>query len=155
MYINMYKTKSFDTRSILIYIDSYKNNVPRGRCYLPYLDESKEFSSLVQMLSIIEQDISKRESLDFIYNVCSLKSRYFMEKDERDRIGKGMGFIVNILFSRNSSWQGSLYWVEGEKNIQFKSALEFIFIMNEILSADKISGIEESLSVYAQQQKSV
>lgn len=40
-------------------------------------------------------------------------------------------FIVKIMNQQNSTWQGSLTWVEEQKTEYFRSALELIKMMDE------------------------
>ncbi|MCR5481681.1 MAG: hypothetical protein K6F52_02700 [Clostridia bacterium] len=39
-------------------------------------------------------------------------------------------FIVEIMFRQNSSWQGTIKWVEKQENLYFRSALELIKIID-------------------------
>ena len=39
-------------------------------------------------------------------------------------------FLVKIKYRQNSSWQGSVQWVEGEKTQNFKSCLELMRLMD-------------------------
>jgi len=42
-------------------------------------------------------------------------------------------FVVKILNRQNSTWQGNITWVEGEKSQNFRSALEMLKLMDEAL----------------------
>jgi len=39
-------------------------------------------------------------------------------------------FLVKIKYRQNSSWQGSVQWVEGGKTQNFKSCLELMRLMD-------------------------
>ena len=43
-------------------------------------------------------------------------------------------FAVRILFRQNASWQGSVTWLEGNREESFRSVLELIFLMDSALS---------------------
>lgn len=42
-------------------------------------------------------------------------------------------FIVKILNKQNSTWQGSITWVEEQKTQNFRSALELIKMIDGVL----------------------
>ena len=42
-------------------------------------------------------------------------------------------FIVKVMNTQNSTWQGSLTWVEEQKTQNFRSALEMIKMIDEVL----------------------
>lgn len=42
-------------------------------------------------------------------------------------------FIVKIMNTQNSTWQGSITWVEKEKTQHFRSALEMIKMIDSVL----------------------
>ena len=48
--------------------------------------------------------------------------------------GRNTGtFIVKILNKRNSTWQGSITWVEEQQTQNFRSALELINLIDGVL----------------------
>lgn len=42
-------------------------------------------------------------------------------------------FLVNILYRQNASWQGTVTWVEDDKTMNFRSALELFVLMESAL----------------------
>lgn len=42
-------------------------------------------------------------------------------------------FLVKILNKQNSTWQGSITWMEEQKTQNFRSALELIKLIDEVL----------------------
>ena len=42
-------------------------------------------------------------------------------------------FAVRIIFRQNASWQGSVVWLEGEREESFRSALELVLLMDSAL----------------------
>ena len=48
-------------------------------------------------------------------------------------------FIVKIMNQQNSTWQGSLTWVEEQKKEYFRSALELIKMMDEAVGTNSAS----------------
>lgn len=48
-------------------------------------------------------------------------------------------FIVKIMNQQNSTWQGSLTWVEEQKTEYFRSVLELIKMMDEAVGTNSVS----------------
>ena len=46
-------------------------------------------------------------------------------------------FLVKILSQQNSTWQGSITWMEEQKTQNFRSALELIKLIDEVLDGEK------------------
>ena len=51
-------------------------------------------------------------------------------------------FKIEVKFLRNTTWQGSIHWIEEDQKQYFRSALEMIKLMDEALSH-----AEEDMSV--------
>ncbi|MEA5050131.1 MAG: hypothetical protein VB021_01510 [Oscillospiraceae bacterium] len=47
-------------------------------------------------------------------------------------------FAVLIRYRRNSTWQGTVRWVEQKKEVNFRSALELIKLMDEAVSQTQV-----------------
>ena len=45
-------------------------------------------------------------------------------------------FAVRVLFRQNASWQGSILWVEGDREESFRSVLELIFLLDSAAGAE-------------------
>lgn len=46
-------------------------------------------------------------------------------------------FLIQVKFQRNSTWQGSIKWIEENKTQNFRSVLEMIKLMDDSLQQDK------------------
>lgn len=42
-------------------------------------------------------------------------------------------FVVEVEYCRNATWQGTIRWINGEKTQHFRSELELITLMSEVL----------------------
>lgn len=51
-----------------------------------------------------------------------------MNKEKEQESGT---FIVKIMNKQNGTWQGSVNWIEGQKTLHFRSALELIKLLDE------------------------
>ena len=46
-------------------------------------------------------------------------------------------FVIQILYRENDTWQGTVKWVDGKKELRFRSAMELIKIMEEAMTAEE------------------
>jgi len=67
-----------------------------------------------------------------------------IKKKEKNSI-KNNTFVIKILYQRNISWQGEIKWLEGQKKINFRSLLELINLMQEILKETEEPEVECSI----------
>lgn len=49
--------------------------------------------------------------------------------------GRGT-FVVQVLNTQNSTWQGTVTWTNGKKQESFRSALELMKLIDSALTAD-------------------
>ena len=54
-------------------------------------------------------------------------------------------FIIRVQHRQNSSWQGLVTWMEENKTVSFRSALELIKIIDEVVSIDTDKEDSQSL----------
>ena len=45
-------------------------------------------------------------------------------------------FIVKILNKQNSTWQGSITWLEGKREETFRSVLELLLLMDSAVNKE-------------------
>lgn len=50
---------------------------------------------------------------------------------------KNRTFIVKVLREQNDTWQGSITWAEKNKTEYFRSALEMLSLMNDVMKEEK------------------
>ena len=58
-------------------------------------------------------------------------------ENEKDLKTSENTFLINIKYRQNSSWQGTVQWVETGKIQNFKSCLELIRLMDLAVTAGK------------------
>ncbi|MBS4031505.1 MAG: hypothetical protein KGZ63_08810 [Clostridiales bacterium] len=46
----------------------------------------------------------------------------------------GVSFLVKIQFSQNSTWQGTVQWLDEKKSMPFRSLLELIQLVNDAIN---------------------
>ena len=57
--------------------------------------------------------------------------------DDDNQQGRAATFALRVLFRQNASWQGSVSWMEGNREESFRSVLELLFLMNSALESKK------------------
>ena len=62
-----------------------------------------------------------------------MRSVYLLTQEERTR---AKTFIIKIINKQNSTWQGSITWVDKQKTQNFRSALEMLKMIDEVLDGD-------------------
>ena len=58
-------------------------------------------------------------------------------------------FVVTILSSQNSTWQGTVTWVDQKKTQPFRSMLEMIKLIDSVVNED--APVEDALSTFAEE----
>ena len=51
-------------------------------------------------------------------------------------------FKLSILFRQNSSWQGSVLWLEEDSEAQFRSALELVKLVDSVLTSIQVKAMQ-------------
>lgn len=152
-----YTPLRYDVRTFLIYIDSFENGVPVGQYSNPCRGESGQFQSLTQLLLKLEQSLDVEnipQSFNKVRTFFPL-TEYWLEDsvDERKRTGKIGTFVVQILFRRNASWQGTITWLDKKQTQNFRSVLELIVLMDSALEETKFSQWQCPENMYGEMAK--
>ena len=125
----------------IVSIDSYEGKQMQGRLSYPFLDNSIEFTNVMQMLEAIQNVVS---DLGYTQDYCKFRSFHMTpdsgeigagrkEAPEFSR-GKLATFRVKIVFKQNASWQGIISWEETGREQNFRSVLEMLFLMDSALT---------------------
>ena len=127
-------------RTTIVCVDSYEHAVPTGRFYTPYLSEGVRFESLMDLLQKIENVLDGMDFPQAFTITRSFAPARVLEAApvaDRSPCGALATFSLKVLFRQNSSWQGSLTWLEGRMEEGFRSVLELLFLMNSALMGEK------------------
>lgn len=57
-----------------------------------------------------------------------------MKAIEKDIV---QNFVVSVKSQENHTWQGTVSWVEGKKQVSFRSALELLKLMDSALEKEE------------------
>ncbi|NLM46303.1 MAG: hypothetical protein GX200_05850 [Firmicutes bacterium] len=55
-----------------------------------------------------------------------------IDRENARKLG-GAAFLIRIQFRQNTSWQGTIQWLDEKKTAHFRSMLEMILLMHEAL----------------------
>ena len=123
--------------SATIRMDSYEDKNPQGTLYLPHTREEFAFANLFELLAQLD-DIAqcgeRTESRNSgIERVVTEKREDVALRATPEIRGDIATFQVKIFFCANATWQGSLGWKEGKQELRFRSALEFVKLLDSAL----------------------
>lgn len=128
-------------RTTMVCIDEYENRIPVGRFYNPLYAEGIPFRGTVDLIKKLENMLDQMQfpqSFSLVRRFSDVRTTDEHSPAEiKARNGEVATFAVQVLFRQNSSWQGSILWVEGNREESFRSVLELIFLMDSAASAEK------------------
>ena len=133
----MQKMRGNEYRTTMVCVDSYENRVPVGRFYNQYCPEGVRFESLIDLLKKMEDMLDR---MRFPQSFSAVRT--FAPAPEVGwgasvgsfyRDGTVATFALRVLFRQNASWQGSIQWMEGNREESFRSVLELIFLMDSAI----------------------
>lgn len=131
------KLKGERNRTVMIYVDSFERGILSGRFHISSNPEVQTFHGLCQLLLDINNNLDRE---NFPQSFSELR-KFQMPSKQNDmsslsvdtKSGAVATFSMRILFRQNSSWQGSLTWIEGNQEEYFRSVLELIVLMENAL----------------------
>ena len=138
---------------VRICIDQYNDSDWSGRIYTRLSKEPIQFRNIGEMLSNMENiwnqigfpkesTINRRftnqqsqsvQSIHVSYPEDGVKDKIKVELSEADmdkKRGKQDTFIVRIQYRQNATWQGHVTWVDENRTVPFRSALELIKLLD-------------------------
>lgn len=126
-----------------ICVDEEKKGEISGRVYQYYTEEPWHFKNVIQLLRILEKFY---DGINFPQ--ASTKTRLFREKDIQDHMewerrndaeevlshrGELGSFVSCVQYRQNSTWQGTLFWIEKDEGRRYASSLEFIKLLDNAI----------------------
>ena len=120
-------------------IYSYSDKNVIGSLSNLFLDDDLPFQNLTQMLFGIEHILDTTQ-----FPQQSLIPRSFSLPDSAVKQGQELHpdtgdkkvistFKLSVLFRQNASWQGTLVWLDESSEVQFRSALELVQLLDSVL----------------------
>ena len=126
-------------KTSMISVDSYDNRILTGRIFNPFLDADVPFHStmeLIKEMNALLQELqfpqSFFESREFrpAAEPSSKTSASSVPVAQKGRLAT---FSLRVMFRQNSSWQGSLAWMEGKREESFRSVLELLLLIDSAI----------------------
>ena len=124
-------------RTVMVYVDSVEDRIPRGRFHLASEQEALPFHGFCQLLINTNQQLDREK---FPQSFTELRKFQKPTKTEacaaaamNQNCGKIASFSIRILFRQNASWQGSVTWLEGKQTEYFRSVLELMVLLDNAL----------------------
>ena len=130
-------------------VDSYGGERQEGRLYHQYTAGPVPFSSLFEAFDRMERlydDLGFPQSATRIRafgadrraeELPEYERKEIEEMESFDKVtgqrGKDATFLIRVQYRQNSSWQGEVTWVDGQKKEYFRSALELVRLIDSAL----------------------
>ena len=126
------------TRTTMICIDNYENSVPVGRFYNRYCPDGVSFCGVMEFLKKMEAVLDENHAPQSFLTKRSFTERSIasisVPSGEVVDKGKVATFAVKVLFRQNASWQGSVSWVDGQREESFRSVLELLLLIDSAIN---------------------
>lgn len=136
MSISYKGTTSEDVRKLQICVNSCSKRDISGIIYHQTISEGRCFDNMMQLVILIEQLLQEIEYPREMQERRSFSSS-MMPLLTASGNGRQQGalatFDVRMTFRQNASWQGIITWREGEREVSFRSALEFLLLIDSAL----------------------
>lgn len=127
-------------QTTMICIDSYDERVPVGRFYNQYCPDGISFHGAIDLLKKIETILNENKAVQSFSAVRSFAEKpaasVLTASGEVNCQGKVATFATKVLFRQNASWQGSVLWLEGQREEAFRSVLELLFLIDSAISEE-------------------
>ena len=130
-------------RTTSVCIDSYENQVLAGRFYNRYYPEGVQFHSVMDFLLKMEEMLNQMnfpQAFSGVRTFSKVADVVIKESHEgKAPAGELATFALKVLFRQNTSWQGSVSWLEGGREESFRSVLELLFLLDSAVTAGQMS----------------
>ena len=126
-----------EAKNIVIKIYSYKDQNISGALSNIQMEKNLSFANLTQMLFGIEKIMDATQfpqpnfdARSFPLPIAAPKQDFPLDEDPKKPLAS---FKLNVLFRQNASWQGNLIWLDENSEVQFRSALELVQLLDSVL----------------------
>ena len=134
-------------------IDNINDGELSGRIYHCYSKEPWKFTNILQLIELADDFFDRLEFPQASTSARSFTSTQFSGVDRLDKVqspedfienrGQKGTFFLNVRYRQNSSWQGSVTWVEEQREQHFRSSLELLKLIDGALDNNYEVRIEE------------
>ena len=127
-------------QTTIICIDNYDERVPTGRFYNQYCPDGISFHGAIDLLKKIETILDENKASQSFSALRSFAEKprvsVLTSSGETSCKGKVATFATKVLFRQNASWQGSVSWIEGQREEPFRSVLELLLLVDSAISEE-------------------
>lgn len=134
---------------VLCYDRKERHGLFHGRLYNGYSAEAAEVRSYEEMILRMDHffdeiqfpraSIRQRSfagSVKQVSRTAKRKERVMSDKELLTKHGELGTFIIRVQQRQNSTWQGRLTWVDEDKTMRFRSALEMIKLIESAIAEE-------------------
>lgn len=149
----IYQISWYAPNFINMCIDNINDGELSGRIYHCYSKEPWKFTNILQLIELADDFFDRLEFPQASTSARSFTSTQFSGVDRLDKVqspedfienrGQKGTFFLNVRYRQNSSWQGSVTWVEEQREQHFRSALELLKLIDGALDNNYEVRIEE------------
>ena len=129
-------------RTTTICVDSYDKSVPVGRFYNQCCPEGFHFHGAIDLVKKMEAMLDQMNLPQSFSAVRSFAERPAVNiggpSGETAYKGKVATFATKVLFRQNASWQGSISWMEGQREETFRSVLELLLLIDSAMGEERV-----------------
>ena len=130
---------------VCVCVDEIKDGEISGKVYSRYSRTPWEFNSLIELLGQMESFYNKISFPQAAVQIRGIQwqergkfqaeaEQPFLEKEFLlEKRGIQATFLIIVRYRQNATWQGSFLWVEENRSLEFKSALELLMMMDKSL----------------------
>lgn len=129
----------YETKNIMIKIYSYEKKNLIGSIGNTGLKQDLLFNNITELILETEYILNEIDFPQVAFNMRSFsdeKSQLNYEFEVNTNISKKpiAQFRLSVIYRQNSSWQGSLAFLDENKEINFRSVLELIHLFDSALA---------------------
>jgi hypothetical protein len=122
-------------QTTMVCVDSWEHNRLTGRIHTPRLPGDLAFCGVLDLLNKLE-DLMEGLAVPG----SDSAERTFLPPPGLSQIPPGSSegavatFAIRILFCQNTSWQGTVTWMEARREGSFRSVLELLLMLSSALT---------------------
>lgn len=108
----------------ILKVSSYEDGLLIGRLIHPQLDNPKEIRSIPQLLFLLDELLEGESPIQY-------QALHVQRCPDEACIAT---LRIRILFREHHSWQGTIIWEERQREATFRSVLDLIYLLDEVLA---------------------
>lgn len=125
---------SSELRTVNLVIDSYEEKTMVGKLESPVWRNCKRFNGTTQLLMMVDQllNTAEMESQSKVEEDICYGQNTWDDKHDDEPVPLAQ-FSVRVLYSRDTSWKGTVYWLDNKAAAHFRSVCELLILLDGAL----------------------